>query len=287
MSPPHDRALARIRTAVGRVDRRVRTAAARVTMESRFRFLRRFAPDKHDMRVIGLRRSGNHAIIGWILAQHRGASLFLNEALPAVSPHRTRLRSWHWQPARDRATPPFLLYSYEDQALLAVVHPTRRPYRTFFAGPSAVRSDLLILRDPFNLAASRLQWGVERPDRVRTALELWKSYAREFVGDLNTLPFKIPVSFNAWTSDRAYREQLAARLGLPFTDAGFEDVHGFGGGSSFDGTAFDGRASAMAVHDRWRRRVDDPTFRQIAADPELHELSARIFGVIPGTEALR
>jgi len=273
-----------LRRLAAQVEERARAIAARATMEVRFRRLRA-ASDKLDVRVVGLRRSGNHAVIGWILAQHPGRALFLNEALPGVSPHRTRQRLWQWQRPRQPGAAGLLLYSYEDQSLLAVDFP-RTPHRERYAGPARARRDLLLLRDPFNFIASRLRWEVDDTERVRAAVGLWKTYAREFVGDTNVLPFKVPVSFNAWTSDPAYRARLADRLGIPCTDAGLDRVAPHGGGSSFDGRAFDGRATAMAVHDRWRGFTDDPTFLELTDDAELHELSARAFGALPDTHAL-
>src|SRR3954452_23635037 len=39
-----------------------------------------------EIRVVGMSRSGNHAIINWILAQCRGRSCFLNCAEPGFNP---------------------------------------------------------------------------------------------------------------------------------------------------------------------------------------------------------
>src|SRR3954463_829192 len=39
-----------------------------------------------EIRVIGMSRSGNHAIINWILAQARGRTCFLNCAEPGTNP---------------------------------------------------------------------------------------------------------------------------------------------------------------------------------------------------------
>jgi hypothetical protein len=42
-----------------------------------------------EIRVIGMSRSGNHAIIDWVLSQARGRMCFLNCAEPGTNPFRS------------------------------------------------------------------------------------------------------------------------------------------------------------------------------------------------------
>jgi len=86
------------------------------------------------------------------------------------------------------------------------------------------------------------------------------------------------VNYDRWCRSREYRRSLADQLELPFTDAGFEDVTGFGGGSSFEGTEFDGQASAMHTDRRWVEFRNDPEFQALFRDPQLIELGLSIFG---------
>ena len=265
---------------------RARTTTVRLQMELRFRELLR-RERKNDVAVIGLRRSGNHAIIEWLIADHLGPVLFLNEAYPATRPNRTRQREWNWRPGEKTDGLGAIVYNYEDQSLLTITMDSVGRQRLKWLGPAVGRFDLLILRDPFNMLASRLQWKRESLDRLRQVVGEWKIYAGEWLGDTATLHHKVPVSFNRWASDDAYRAELAQRLGLAPTDMGKARVSTYGGGSSFDGTAHDGQASQMKVLDRWQRFADDPRFRALVADAELHDLAERAFGLIPGTQALR
>ena len=75
-----------------------------------------------------------------------------------------------------------------------------------------------------------------------------------------------------------YREELAGRFGFPFSDAGFEHVSGWGGGSSFKGST-----NGTDLATRWEIFKDDARFREIFEDAELRELAARIF---PETESI-
>jgi hypothetical protein len=153
---------------------------------------------------------------------------------------------------------------------------------------------VLILRDPFNCFASRLihPWkqGLPHTDAERgyhIAKRLWKNYAREFTNRTNLIRHnKLTISFNRWFVDPQYRADLARRLGVKFTDEGTRVVTPYGGGSSFDGVRYDGRAEQMSVLERWKVVQNDPRFRMAFQDEELLELSQEIFGHIEGTEAV-
>jgi hypothetical protein len=85
------------------------------------------------------------------------------------------------------------------------------------------------------------------------------------------------VSYNEWVTSVEYRREVAAALGLEFDDRGAHKVPAAAGGSSFDGTAYDGRAEEMPVLRRWHRFITDPRFRYMLT-PEVLKLSDRIFG---------
>ena len=115
---------------------------------------------------------------------------------------------------------------------------------------------------------------------------LWKNYAKEYLGETNFLPHKkIKINFNQWFSSSQYRKLLADRLRLDFTDRGLEAVR-HSSWSSFDGSKFDGKAQEMQVLQRWKDFSDHISYKNIFCDKELLDLSERIFGVIEGTEML-
>jgi hypothetical protein len=169
---------------------------------------------------------------------------------------------------------------------------------TAWLGGAGRRLDLLILRDPFNLLASKLKWAygdVERPskpslDEVSEARALWKVHAREFLGETDHLTDLVTLSYNDWFLHRSYRDRKAAEIGFRNEDKGLSKVARWGptlSADSFDGLRFDGRAQDMKVLERWRRFADDEFFRELVADAELHRLSALIFGALPGVDELR
>jgi hypothetical protein len=116
--------------------------------------------------------------------------------------------------------------------------------------------NILVLRDPFNMLASR--W--YKPGLVpqlkddSEVLDMWEIYAEEYLGITNFLESKIPFNYNLWFSSLDYRKQLSAQFGLSFTDAGLNVVPKSTGGhgSSFDKTSYDGRGNQMKVLERWK-----------------------------------
>src|SRR5215207_7886096 len=208
-------------------------------------------------------RSGNHAIIDWLLAQAPGRTCFLNCAEPTRNPFR-----WARPLAPDapgwRATydldieaeragrlsrKDYLVHSYEDVFLGAFRNPVHEARREQFVGASGSRIDVLILRDPFNLLASR------RASRIGTmapelAMRVWCQHARQFLRVRRYLaPDAVCVNYNLWASSREYRRSVSRLLGLEFDDRAAALVPPCAGGSSFDGRRHDGSAARMAVFD--------------------------------------
>jgi hypothetical protein len=270
-----------------------------------------------EYMVLGLRRSGNHAVIHWIEQQAGEKGLHLNNLRRNENPYRflyevarhpdasghayalNELLRYAWYISEEnlerlrldakRAFVPkdYLVHSYEDFLAhkLADSMTLRRRQRYF--GDSALRRDVLILRDPFNLVASRLHSGrASVKHRHEDVLSIWLEHAREYLGEQNSLTNKVAINFNAWASDPTYRKALADKLGLVFADTGVDSVPTIGGGSSFDRLSYDGRASEMDVQGRWRQFEDDDRFVRYFTDPSVFRYAKRIFGQMDGIESL-
>jgi len=115
-------------------------------------------------------------------------------------------------------------------------------------------------------------------------IDVWKAYAREFLGLTSYLHGKIAISYNKWFIDESYRRDLSERLDLTFSDKGLKTIAPSGGGSSFMESTDDARN--LHVLDRWRHYAEDKRYRRLFRDKELVELSERIFGHIDGTDIL-
>jgi hypothetical protein len=249
-----------------------------------------------EVRVVGMSRSGNHAIINWVLAQWPGRTCFLNCAEPGSNPFRSarprtpELPPWRalyedFEIGAERAgrfsRKDLLLHSYEDTFLGPFKKPEHELRHEEWVGRSRRRIDLLILRDPRNLFASRLASGYGWLEDELVA-RVWAQHAREFLGRRRNLTQeRLPVSYNEWVTSPAYRQALAEALGLQFDDSAAHKVPAAAGGSSFDGTAYDGRAEEMPVLRRWHRFAGDERFNRMLTS-EVRELSERIFGAPVG-----
>lgn len=242
-----------------------------------------------EIQVLGMSRSGNHAICNWIFNQADAPKLLLNcaegktEPFATCRPFSEGLPGWRETPERGvhpqvgpgRA---LLMHSYEDSWFAHAFSRLLEAHHDEWLGQSRRRVRLLILRDPYNLFASRRKMGAELS--VPVARKMWKQHAREALGDTRKVRDKVVILYNRWTADKDYRRGIARELGLTFTDAGIDEVPQTMGGSSFDGRTFDGRATQMPTRDRWKAYADDPAYRAIF-DPEMISLATRLFGPPP------
>jgi hypothetical protein len=260
----------------------------------------RAAPGRADalVELVGLKRSGLHGVAFWLLGHERSHALVNNR--PARVPGegsgmiRTDPRSplpvhtgpgarvsvvagGEERPARlgRRTGLVLVLHQSQDLTHLAAHQPRVEGIR---ADRTAT---VVLLRDPFNWAASYIQ-RARHPDAYRRWPAMWLSYARELTGATDHLGGAEPVLYNRWFVDARYRAELATRLGFSPTDANLNVVGDHGRGSSFDTRAYDGRAQQMAVASRWKALVDDDAYRaSIRDNPEVVDLAAELVGLSP------
>ncbi len=263
-----------------------------------------------ELRLVGLSRSGNHAIINWIIRQIDGSYCFLNCTEPKHNPYlstrplnsdgktyRTNLPDFDLEKEQQGAfsQKDCLLYNHEDCFLGPFNSSVQKEEREQWTGFSGEKKDILILRDPFNLFASRIKAGLilghhtehgTKPISPLTLKRLYKQHAREYLGKKKYLKNTVRVNFNFWTTDEAYRRKLAAELDLDFSDTGFQEVSETAGGSSFDGTRLSGKAVKMDLGNRWKKYADRDEFWALF-DEEILELTTEIFGNIPPVKYAR
>lgn len=252
--------------------------------------------NKLEVQICGMSRSGNHAVTNWVWAQTRGRKLLLNCAEGKTNPFLScrpmdidRDCGWKAHPHIDmeeeragrHCRKDLLIHTYEDSWLRHAFSDDLQRRHDSWLGRSECVIRIVVLRDPFNLFASRRKIGAALPRN--TARKMWKQHARQSLEDAAAARVAcepLVVLYNKWRTDSAYRRKIASAIGIAFTDAGFDSVPTCMGGSSFDGTAFDGRASQMATLERWRAYADEPEFRRIF-DAEMKEMSAALFGEPP------
>lgn len=266
-------------------------------------------PNKKEIRVFALRRSGQHAIINWIKYQIRSRYCFLNDCIPDENPFDKCIRSnsriasklaehnylfWEREISGKLSKKGVLIYNYESKSLDSIITNQTDLNRIKWVGESEKKFDIIILRDPYNLFASKLNWVYKEkrtpnPESFKLIISYWKQYAKEFLGETNYLKDKVPISYNLWFCSKKYRMNIARKLDLKFTDKGMYEVAKYGPtlwGASFDGLSYDGNANLMKVLDRWKNFRNDNVYKKIILDDEMLSLSDKIFGEIPGTKEL-
>ena len=236
-----------------------------------------------NLRVFGMRRSGNHAVIDWLRRNVPGEVVFLNDCAPG-DPFRTyammetprgdrhgpSFRDTRWYPQFDEARGARShIVSYEDMPPDAAGPPEGWP------GPRAASFRTVVIHRSFlNWLASfhalvlgrnrGTRWGVGRPEEVAPFVALY--------ADLLRAPADLSVSFDRWLAEPSYRRDRVRALGLVPRDDDTGEEAPYGGGSSFDGGC---------PSDRWRGMADAAGFetlaREAARDPAFLATVANIY----------
>lgn len=258
----------------------MKTAIADIIKSTSFRVLKA-RRDKSFYRVLGLRRSGNHALMGWLYGQMQGCTLVLDnmqQHKPVYTPNKKLIFKG--------LTKVQLMVSHEDR----VVDEFFTNYSSDHFGHSKQKFSLLVLRDPYNCLASWCAWQDELGERFRNdqefrthTVDLWKQYARKYLEwESNSAHpndesiVQLVVNYNRWTVDKEYRKLLAENVGLKFSDKGREKISINGHGSSFDAQRLDGQASQLKVLERWKSFRNDSFYTSLF-DSEIHNLASQIF----------
>ena len=216
------------------------------------------------IRVFGMRRSGNHAVIGWLRRNVPGETVFLNDCAPG-DPLRTY--AMMETPRGDRHGPSFRdtrwfaqfdegraershIVSYEDTTPDEAGPPEgwAAPFRTVIVR----RSFLNWLASFYRLVTRRAAgtvWGVDDPEEIVPYRSVYAALLKSPGGEA--------VCFDRWLAEPGYRAARLGALGLPVLDAATGPVSDYGGGSSF-GRGDPGR--------RWPALARDPDFEALARD---------------------
>lgn len=193
------------------------------------------------LRLFGMRRSGNHAIVGWMQRNAPGGrSVFLNNCKPGQDPFRS-------------------FRGIEVNGTHAPQHKAMRNMAsvTGEAGDGA----LLVRRNAILLRA------MDTYTRLLGMVEMAKELAVTCI------------SYDRWCRDDAYRADLLGELGLEAQDNGLGAVQPYGGGSSFQKDAKG--AEELQTDQRWRQMVTDAEYQSVlhlaARDEALTDRLSRLF----------
>lgn len=249
-----------------------------------------------EMAVCALQRSGHHAVMDWLMAVLRGrygaGSIryvnWVNQFMPQLDPFNTNTHPTddsHKCGPKDRSKPrKILIYNFEDCGMYmmrAMEFVSKQ-----FNGESDMRYNVIILRDFYNMLASRMERtrkGKPFDHPYNSLVGLWIEYAETFRrkgsygdskhGGLSNL---LAISYNKWFSSKEYRATICNLLECPYTEETMQRVHLAGEGSSFTGTKGDGRS--LDVLSRWKKFKNDEEYKTIVLTPQIRKVNSLIFG---------
>ncbi len=237
---------------------------------------------KSVYQIFGIQRSGNHAIINWLIDNMSGSVLHCNHVRKNQHPRDCK-KNFRWGLGNSHLIASFEEYSPNDFEL---------KFDSDLYGQFTSGFNLLLLRDPFNLFASRYAWEKPPGDRFREKIKtrerkisLWKEYANTYLKwQSHQQPQNITINYNQWCVDDEYRLKLAKKLGFEIEEIQSKRIPKNGGGSSFTGSQK--IVDKNIFLQRFREFENDEKFKSIFKDEELIDLSKKIFGKIDGTYKL-
>ena len=226
-------------------------------------------------RIPSLKRMGNNAIMYWLLSQYKGQTIYLNEVAPFSKPFlaygcKPLEENWNLEAFfyRNEDWPVSLLNSRFNDAI----------FDDYYINYES-KTDILILRDPFNHLASRYKAGFfQTKSSLYNCADLWLILAREYAGHTNFCKNKIQINYNKWTKDIDYRKSISAIFGTSFSDEKLNVVAKDGGGSSFNQFEYQGNAGKMETTNRWKHFLNNEGYMGIFKNKEIYDLSDKIFG---------
>jgi len=229
------------------------------------------------IKQIGDRQGGQHGVVRWLMAQFNGIYFWKNNA--GIRHNILEISKFPDMSLFKKNKKIFIdenliaiFAGYEDTTLARV-------NRFEFLKFADKQYNIIVLRDPYNLFASKIyNWTKNSPHKRQQyskKLKVWKQKAREV---LNKECYFI--NFNKWFVNKKYRKEIISWFPeFTFTDDNKELVRGLGK-SSFDKKEFNGKASQMNLLKRYKTVIDDPLMKNLIEDKEVTELSNQIFGKI-------
>jgi hypothetical protein len=236
-----------------------------------------------EVRFFAMMRSGQHAVINWLLAQ-LPKHTFVNDPLYPTQKFGEKLSS---------PDDLFLVYNIEDRFISEGVKECEEKIYDHSEERDGDIINVLILRDPFNMFASRyarqtgrknLVTGEKQHESIAScswsplngwtshkALECWKSHAKEI---LQPTIMNLVINYNEWAVNEEYRKQLSEFFEVEFNDVAFNNMATVQGeGSSFDGINKQENSKAL---NRYKRYKYDKYFMSLF-DKEANDLAKEIF----------
>ncbi|MEP2717134.1 hypothetical protein [Pseudophaeobacter sp.] len=232
-----------------------------------------------SLRVFGMRRSGNHAILSWLQRNAPGGrSVFLNNCKPGTDPLRNsrgiEVNGAHASQNKAKRNMPAVTQDAGDGALFLVSYEDTSPAEFDLSRQASGSFDevlfshnVLIYRSFLNWSASLLKKmqaneGYSLVRRNGIVLRTIDSYTRllDLVRQARDLGL-VAICYDRWVASADYRANLLQDLGLQARDNSLGAVQSYGGGSSFQKQA--SSAAELQTDKRWQQMRDDAEYQAL------------------------
>jgi len=234
-------------------------------------------------RCVTLSRSGSYAVFNWLPYQ-----------FSSLKKHRLKVNNYTHIRSSD------IDIVFERYADVGIPFEFRKVFKGGNEVPNLSKRKsylIIILRDPFNLFASRCnQRHLKRQSKskIKEIANMWKQHAKEFLGETNYFKDKICINYNEWFKNANYRKDISEKIGGRHSDRKINIMPKHGDGSSFvrQDKRYTKNAQKLDVLNRWpffiskQKNEHRKKFIFVFKDQELVDLSHKIFGHIKGTEVL-
>lgn len=244
--------------------------------------------DRLELCCVATKRSGHHAFLEWLLTHRPGGYAYFNN----VNPQSPTLVGTAFESSSDALTA-----DRHDDASTLVTSFENKPLEAVLSSPALAQAPgrrrllILLVRDPINVLASATKILEEKPAQARDHERwlsdfktAWVNHAKEFLGQTSlteTSPWEpMKVSYNLYIRDAAYRDAIAAQLGMNGSDL-LTGLSRFGrGGNTFFGNRKSYKPDVQALESRWRDVGSTHHISQALRDPMFRDLAVSFYETI-------
>lgn len=226
-----------------------------------------------EYNVYGLRRSGHHAVLTWIIGLTKNTSVHYDAYVEQNSLVKIpEKNTHHFDNGKEKYITEIknkeitsVFYNLED----TFIYPF--PFKEL---ECQIKRNIIVYRDPYNLLASRC--------KMFNELEKYPEYIHATY--LNHLYFPekdniiIKINYNSWFSNIEYRKQLANKLDLEFNDNNLNILSV--SGSSFTKQEYIDRGQQMDILKRYLEFVKEPFYIKLFENyPILEKIGNEFFNM--------
>jgi len=135
---------------------------------------------------------------------------------------------------------------------------------------------IVIIRNPWNNMASEIQWyynGRNYNVPQNKLIELWNEYYDYFINKKDDK--FVFIIYDKWFIDEEYRKSISEKIGLSFSDENLNLIEKTGNGSSFTKRLYDGHAQQMNVLNRYEETKNYPDMQMFINSDDGKELKEK------------